>query len=333
MGLEEFGLIGESQPILDLEHILRRIGPTDATVLIRGESGTGKELVARAVHGLGDDPLRPFVTVDCTNIPETLLESELFGHEAGAFTDARSRKHGLVESADGGTLFLDEIALLPLALQAKLLRVLETHRLRRLGGTDEISIHVRFLAATNEDLAAAVDEGRFREDLYHRLAVVHIEVPPLRKRDKDIPRIARRVVDEYAERHKTGTRTLGASATLLIEAYHWPGNVRELRNVIERAVLMSDREVIRADDLDIDRRTYKSRTERSGMDLSLTMDAAGQFTAQLPAAGLNLEALEKSLIEAALARSDGNVTAAAKLLHLTRDTLRYRIEKYDISLA
>ena len=264
-------------------------------------------------------------SLDCTNIPETLLESELFGHEAGAFTDARSRKRGLVEGADGGTLFLDEIALLPPPLQAKLLHVLETQRFRRLGGTEEVSVSVRFLAATNEDLAGSVDEGRFREDLYHRLAVVHIEVPPLRDRDADVVRIAERVVAEYADRHRTGARKLGASTTLLIEAYHWPGNVRELRNVIERAVLMSDREVIRADDLDIDRRTYKSRS-----DLNFKVDSSGQVAVELPTGGINLEALEKSLIQAALDRSAGNVTKAAKLLHLSRDTLRYRIDKYDI---
>ncbi|MDA0336281.1 MAG: sigma-54 dependent transcriptional regulator [bacterium] len=326
MGLEEFGLIGESPPMQEMERVLRRVGPTDATVLIHGESGTGKELVAGAIHKLGRGTGRPFVNVDCTNIPENLLESELFGHEAGAFTDARTRKQGLVEGAHGGTLFLDEIALLPLPLQSKLLHVLETQRFRRLGGTQEISIKVRFLAATNENLADAVDSGRFREDLYHRLAVVRIEVPPLRDRGGDVRQIASRVVAEYAERHQTGSRRLGASTSLLIiEAYHWPGNVRELRNVLERAVLMSDREVIRADDLDIDRRTYGSRA-----DLTFKVDDGGTLRVELPEAGIDLVALEKTLIQAALARSGGNVTRAAKLLHLTRDTLRYRIEKHKM---
>ena len=231
----------------------------------------------------------------------------------------------MVEGAHGGTLFLDEIALLPLPLQSKLLHVLETQRFRRLGGTQEISVQVRFLAATNEDLGDAVDTGRFREDLYHRLAVVRVEVPPLRDRGADVRRIAASVVEEYAQRHHTGARRLGASTALLIEAYHWPGNVRELRNVIERAVLMSDREVIRADDLDIDRRTYRSQA-----GLTFKVDDAGQVRVELPAKGIDLEALEKSLIQASLERSGGNVTRAAKLLHLTRDTLRYRIEKYKI---
>ena len=205
MGLEEFELIGESPPMQDLERVLRRVAPTDAIVLTHGESGTGKELVARAIHQLGVDPKRPFVTVECTNIPATLMESELFGHEAGASTAARTRKQ-VTEGAAGGTLFLDEIALLPNPLQAKLLHVLEMRGFRRLGGNQEISVEVRFLAATNEDLGHAVDEGRFREDLYHRLAVVRIEVPPLRERARDVHHIAATVVEEYNQRHRTGSR-------------------------------------------------------------------------------------------------------------------------------
>lgn len=323
---ESYGLIGDSQPMQQLLRLLERIAPTRATVMLRGESGTGKALLAEAIHRASPWAAGPFVTVDCTNIPANLMESEVFGHEPGAFTDARQRKQGLIELGAGGTILLDEISVLPVKLQAKLLGVLETRKFRRLGGTEEHETDTRFLAATNEDLMQAVEEGRFREDLYHRLNVVPMEIPPLRDRGEDVLRIANHFLAEYTERHGVGTRSLGQSSILLLSAYAWPGNVRELRNVIERAVLMSDREIIRADALVIDRRTYRSTPGGAG----ITISEEGELTVRLPAAGLSLEAVEREVIRAALRRASGNVSKAAQLLQMSRDTLRYRIQKFDL---
>ena len=320
-------LIGNSPPMQDLLRLLERIAPTSATVMLQGESGTGKALLAEAIHQASPWAQGPFVTVDYTNIPASLMESEVFGHEAGAFTDARQRKQGLIELGSGGTVLLDEISLLPVELQAKLLGVLETRRFRRLGGTEEHEVNTRFLAATNDDLMAAVDSGRFREDLYHRLNVVPMQIPPLRDREDDVLRIAEHFLLEYTDRHGVGKRGLGQSAILLLRAYAWPGNVRELRNVVERAVLMSDREIIRADDLVIDRRTY--RKTPGGAGISISED--GDLTVRLPSAGMSLEHLEREVIREALRRVEGNVTKAATLLKMSRDTLRYRIQKHDLS--
>ncbi len=228
--LETEGVVGQSAVMHDLSRLVERVANTRATLLIRGESGTGKELIARAIHQLSNRKDNAFVTVDCTNIPANLMESELFGHERGAFTDASTSKKGLLEIAGGGTVFLDEIGLMPLELQAKILNVLETQRFRRVGGTVEIQVDVRFLAATNEDLESAVQDGRFRDDLYHRLNVVPIEAPALRTRGEDVRLIADHVLAEYTRTHGTGARRLGESAQLLLSAYAWPGNVRELRH-------------------------------------------------------------------------------------------------------
>ena len=326
--LEAVGLVGQSAAMHDLSRLVERVAGTRATLLIRGESGTGKELIARAIHKFSPRKDNAFVTVDCTNIPANLLESELFGHERGAFTDASRAKSGLLEVATGGTVFLDEIGLMPLELQAKLLNVLETLRIRRVGGTVEIEVDVRFLAATNEDLEAAVRDGGFRSDPYHRLNVVPIEVPPLRMRGEDVRLIADHVLDEYTALHGTGARRLGESAQLLLSAYSWPGNVRELRHVIERAVLMTDRTVIRADDLIIDRRNYAAAAAVASSGIRL--DEKGAISVEFPPQGLALEAVERELIRAALEKSGRNVTRAAELLHVSRDTLRYRISKYGL---
>ncbi len=319
-------LIGDSQPMKSLLRLPERIAPTRATVMLQGESGTGKALLAEAIHRASPWAQGPFVTVDCTNIPASLMESEVFGHEAGAFTDARQRKQGLIELGAGGTILLDEISLLPVELQAKLLGVLETRRFRRLGGTDEHEVDARFVAATNEDLMEAVETGRFREDLDHRLNVVPMQIPPLREREDDVLRIAEHFLEEYTERHGVGTRELGQSAILLLRAYEWPGNVRELRNVVERAVLMSDRQIIRADDLVIDRRSYRAATGTAG----ISINDDGEMTVRLPGGGLDLEHLEREVIRAALRRVEGNVTKAAQLLKMSRDTLRYRVQKFDL---
>jgi len=330
--LESEGVVGESAVMQDLSRLVERVASMRATLLIRGESGTGKELIARAIHQLSNRKDHAFVTVDCTNIPANLMESELFGHERGAFTDASTAKKGLLEIAGGGTVLFDEIGLMPLELQAKILNVLETQRFHRVGGTVEIQVDVRFLAATNEDLEAAVRDGRFRDDLYHRLNVVPIDAPPLRTRGDDVRHIADHVLAEYTRIHGTGVRRLGESAQLLLSAYAWPGNVRELRHVIERAVLMTDRTVIRADDLIIDRRNYAAATANPPQQNSaIRLDDAGGISVEFPPQGLALEAVERELIRAALEKSGRNVTRAAQLLQVSRDTLRYRIGKHQLT--
>jgi len=318
------GVVGNSQAMQMVFRMVRRVAGTKATLLIRGESGTGKEVIARAIHLLSPSSNRSFVTVDCTNIPSNLMESELFGHERGAFTDARTRKLGLLETADRGTLFLDEIGLMPLDLQAKLLNILETQRFRRVGGNEEIHVSVRILAATNEDLEEAVKEGRFREDLYYRLNVVPIDLPPLREREKDVLLIAENYLQWYTSLHATGPRQLAKDAQDLLQVYPWPGNVRELKNVIERAVLMTDSRIIPASALTIDRRSRKE-TETA---VPVRVDAEGKVAVSFPPDGLSLDYVEQQIIEAALAQSGRNVTRAAAPLHLSRDTLRYRIAKF-----
>ena len=268
-----------------------------------------------------------FVTVDCTSIPANLMESELFGHERGAFTDAKSQKPGLLETAEGGTVFLDEIGLMPMELQAKLLHVLETRRFRRLGGTKEVAVNIRVLAATNEDLEAAVKEGRFREDLYYRLDVLPIDVPELKDRGDDVLLIAEHYLREFASLHGTGVRQLTDNTRALLRGYSWPGNVRELRNVIERAVLMTDGEYVRADDLIIDRRSR--RAESPSVD-GFVIHIADEASLTFPYRGLSLDDIEKGIIEGVLVHAGGNVSKAASLLQVSRDTLRYRIEKYNI---
>ena len=311
---------------------MERVTSTRATLLIRGESGTGKELIARAIHRLSNRKDHAFVTVDCTNIPANLMESELFGHERDAFADASTAKKGLLEIAGGGTVLFDEIGLMPLELQAKILNVLETQRFRRVGGTVEIQVDVRFLATTNEDLEAAVRDGRFRDDLYHRLNVVHIDAPPLRTRGDDVRHIADQVLAEHTRIYGTGARRLGESAQLLLSAYAWPGNVRELRHVIERAVLMTDRTVTRADDLIIDRRNPAAAgTTPPQQKSTIRLDDAGGISVEFPPQGLALEAVERELIRAALEKSGKNVTRAAQLLQVSRDTLRYRIGKDQLT--
>jgi DNA-binding NtrC family response regulator len=310
-------------------NMIGRVAATHATVLIRGESGTGKELVARAIHARAYGVPKPFYTIDCASIPVNLMETELFGHERGAFTDAKEQKKGLLELADGGTLFLDEVGLMPLDLQAKLLNVFETLQFRRVGGTRQLKVSVRFLVATNEDLEEAVKEGRFREDLYYRLNVVPIHLPPLRERGEDVVLLAEHYLRVYASLHEMPQRQLGNEARAFLRAYPWMGNVRELRNVIERAVLMTDGAVIRAEDLAIDRR---SRRQSRGGTSALNIDESGKLTVTaFPAQGISLEEVEKQLIQEALRHAGGNITRAATLLSTSRDVMRYRIAKYDLS--
>jgi len=324
-------LVGESGPMKSLKQRILRLldaerqltdGPA-ASVLIIGETGTGKELVARALHFDGPRRERPFVSVNCGAIPGNLLEAELFGYEKGAFTDARERKPGLVETADGGTLFLDEIGDIELAAQVKLLRLLEDRVIRRLGATRDRPVNVRIISATNQPLEQAIQENRFRSDLYYRLRVLQLELPPLRERGNDILMLADLILEQQSKRYSKPTLHLSAAARGALLVNHWPGNVRELRNCIEQAVLMAQDSVIEPNLL-----ALRAPTS-SGNDYRISAEPT--TTLKLPSSGFDLEALESQLVQQALEQTRGNVTQAAKLLGLTRDTLRYRMGKYQIT--
>ena len=287
-----------------------------STVLLTGESGTGKDLVAKIIHYSSDRASGPFMNITCSALPEQLLESELFGHERGAFTDARTQKKGLLETADGGTVFLDEIGEMTPALQAKLLRFLEEKSFKRVGGAVDIRVDVRVIAATNRNLEDEVTKQRFRSDLFYRLNVLPVSMPPLRAHPEDIPLLIEYFIDAFNTEFRK--RVLGATpaAYALLQRYGWPGNVRELRNVIERAMLLSD-----GDRLDA----------RDFAALATAVSAGDEF--ELPAGGVDLERLERSLLIQALRRSAGNQTRAGTLLGLNRDQIRYRIEKFGLTTA
>ena len=324
-GLDE--IVGDSAAIHHLFEMVRRISRTSATVLITGESGTGKELVARAIHLNSERSKRPFLSINCASIPANLLESEMFGYEKGAFTDAKIQKRGLIEVAGWGTLFLDEIGLMSLDLQSKILTVLETLRFRRLGGIEERSANVRFIAATNKDLEKAIKTGEFREDLYYRLNVIPIQLPPLRERRDDILLLAGHFLDQYSRLHNMNHRELSPEAKALLMTYPWSGNVRELKNVLERAVLLSDGPTIDAADLFIYRSPHLAEPIKQA---SIEVPETGLINISFPPWGLPLEDLERKVIEEALTHTCGNVSGAARLLHLSRDTLRYRMHKHGI---
>jgi transcriptional regulator with PAS, ATPase and Fis domain len=280
--------------------------------LITGESGVGKDVAARVLHERSARAAAPFVTITCTAIPEALLESELFGHERGAFTDARARKLGLIEEARGGSVFLDEIGELPLSLQAKLLRFLEEQTFRRLGGTQDIHADVRIIAATHRDLHADVLAGSFRRDLYYRLSVLHVVIPPLRERRQDIAALASGFIERFNRKLCKQVRGMAPEALCLLEAQSWPGNARELRNVVERAMVLSREPVLSLD------------------SLQLEHASTPPLAYALPPGGVDLGSVERDLVKQALARASGNQTRAAKLLGLSRDQIRYRIEKYQL---
>jgi two-component system, NtrC family, response regulator AtoC len=307
-------IVGESPGIVELRALLQKVaGSPASTVLLTGESGTGKDLAAKVLHHLSARAGRAFVNITCSALPEHLLESELFGHERGAFTDARQQKRGLLESADGGTVFLDEISEMVPALQAKLLRFLEEKAFKRVGGAADIKVDVRVVAASNRNLEEAVRAGTFRSDLYYRLNVVQVPLPPLRAHGSDVPLLLRYYMDQFNREFRKNVQGVASDAMSALETYPWPGNIRELRNAVERAMLLTEQDTLQASHFPM-----------------LTPRAAEGHDLELPAAGVNLEHLERDLVVQALQRTGGNQTRAAALLGLNRDQIRYRIEKFGL---
>ena len=313
-------IIGESPALIRAKELARKVAASDSSILLQGATGTGKDLFARAIHYASDRAAAPYITINCAALPATLIESELFGYEKGAFTDAKQRKEGLFEQAQNGTIFLDEIGELELNLQAKLLRVLEEDTFRRVGGLKALPLDVRVIAASNKDLKRLSEEEKFRLDLYYRLAVIQIDIPPLRERGDDVLLIAAHYIEKTNEKRRGAKKLRGLSREVaaIFKNYEWAGNVRELRNVIERASILEDGEFITTEFLPSD---------LSGHKLQQTED--GNFT--LPPEGIALEAVELLLARQAFERTNGNLTKAAKLLHVSRDQLRYRLKKSGAS--
>ncbi len=314
-------IIGESEVMRGVFELVQKVARSDATtVLILGESGTGKDLVAKVIHYQSRRAGRPFMEISCTALPEALIESELFGFEKGAFTDAKTMKKGLFELADGGSIFLDEIGDMKLNTQAKLLKAIENKTFKRIGGIKDISVDVRVIAATNRDLEEEVKRGGFRGDLYYRLNVIPIQLPPLRERGKDIVLLARYFINQYNREFRKTVRGLTRETERLFLEYCWPGNVRELKNVIERVMILENDEFIRPEYLPIEIRSAEF-IQRAGPE---------ELDIRIPAGGIDIEDVEKRLIRRALQMTGGNQTKAAKLLNITRDTLRYRMQKYGL---
>jgi len=308
-------IFGRTEVMKRLYRTLKKVASTEATVLVMGESGTGKELVARTLHGESPRSSGPFVAVNCAAIPETLMESELFGHERGAFTGADRRREGKFEEARGGTLFLDEISSMSLLLQAALLRVLQERRFTRLGGRGEVQCDVRIIAASNRDLSRMVSDGTFREDLYYRLNVVPLHIPPLRERREDIPLLAQVFLKRVSQQYGIDAQPLTPALFRFLMEYAWPGNVRELSNVIERLVLLAEDGVLKAEDLP-DEIRFPSSVEGCPF--------------RLPGSGISWDQMEAGLMRQALDHASGNRAGAAKLLGMSYKTFLYRLEKYGL---
>ena len=303
-----FEFVGTSRQLKDILALIRKVAPTDSPVFIQGESGTGKELVANTVWHYSKRKDTPFIALNCASLSESLIESEIFGHEKGAFTSAYQLKHGLVEVADTGTLFLDEIGEMPIGLQAKLLRFLDSGEFRRVGGNKALTVDVRLIAATNKDLVAMIKKGTFREDLYYRLNVINITLPPLRERKEDIAALARHFLQQYAKKLDKSITDLTSDALELLAGYHWPGNVRELENVVERAVILCESDLLGAEDLSV------------------------PTPAVIAELGTNpsLEEMEKNYILRVLRETNGNQSKASQLLGIDRKTLYLKLKKYGI---
>jgi DNA-binding NtrC family response regulator len=317
-------LIGDSEGMAKVKELIRKIAESDAaTVLIQGESGTGKELVAKAIHYSSARAEKPFMAINCAALPVTLLESELMGHEKGAFTDAKTAKKGLFELADGGTIFLDEIGDMDVSMQAKLLRILEERTFKRVGGVKDIKVDVRLISATNQDLSQAISENRFRKDLYYRLQVVPIYLPPLRDRGQDVIQLAKRFIGYFNEKcHKNVQRISGEAEQVLL-AYSWPGNVRELRNVIERVMILEIGEEILPEHLS--REMLKVAPSRGAPGTPVSLGGL-----VIPETGISLEEVEQTLVKKALEMANGHQTKAAQLLKMPRDAFRRRMKRFGI---
>lgn len=312
------GIIGGSKKMKEVIDIAKKVTPTAVTVLIQGESGTGKELIARAIHYNSQRRAYPFIAINCAAIPENLIESELFGYEPGAFTGAAHRKIGLFELSNKGTLFLDEIADLPLLTQTKMLRILQDKELRRLGGKESIKIDVRIITATNKDLQREVAKGNFRDDLFYRIKVVTLTVPPLRERKEDIPSLVKLFLDKYNKEFGKRVNNISDSAIKALMDYHWPGNIRQLESVIERAVLMSDTDTISLNDI---KSELRLSDDREVMDIDI------------PDEGINFEELEKELMKKAMIKANNVIAKAARLLGMSYKTFWYRLEKFGFNTA
>src|SRR5512133_630144 len=311
-------IIGQSRQTQYLMEVLDKVAKSEAsTVLVQGESGTGKELVAKWIHYSSSRAEKPFIAINCAAVPATLLESELFGHEKGAFTDAKVTKKGLFELADGGTVFLDEIGDMEMGMQAKLLRFLEDRTFRRIGGSKVNSVDVRIISATNKDLLKAIEAKDFRNDLYYRLQVIPIFLPPLRERREDILQLAKHFIDTYKREFAKQVNGVSAQAERLLVDYHWPGNIREMKNVIERAIILGNEEMLTVDHLPIE------ITSRAA-----SAPVSSQVIFKLPPEGIDIEEVEKELIRQALENSDWNQSKAAKKLNLGVDAFRYRMKKF-----
>jgi two-component system, NtrC family, response regulator PilR len=320
--LEVEGIVGQDPAIQEVLRMCRRVAPSNSTVLILGESGTGKEVVARAIHRLSPRVSRQFVAINCSAIPDNLIENELFGHERGAFTGANERKIGLFESADKSTLFLDEIADLPLGLQAKILRVMQEREIRRVGGNESFRVDVRLVAATNKNLAEEVAEERFREDLYYRVNVVTISLPPLRDRRGDIPLLASHALGKFAHLAEGRSIEISREAMEVMLDFSWPGNVRQLESAIERAILLCEGDKILPRDLPeevLSRKPAGKMGERQRGD---------RF--EIPADGINFENFERDLIVQAMEKTDWVIAKAAKMLGMSYRTLQYRLDKFGL---
>lgn len=311
------GIIGESAPMRKAVELAQRVARSDAAaILLQGESGTGKDLFARAIHYASERSDAGYVAINCAALPAALIESELFGYEKGAFTDAKTRKEGLFEQAQGGTLFLDEIGEMELGLQAKLLRVLEDNAFRRVGGLKDLPLDVRIIAASNRNLKKESEEGRFRLDLYFRLSIIQIDIPPLRERGEDVLLLAQYYIEKINQKRRSSKlRGLAPDVARIFKKYDWAGNVRELRNIIERASILEDGEFVTTEHLPSDLIQIKAKKAENNKIFTL------------PPAGMPLEEIELLAARQALERSGGNLTHAARLLHISRDQLRYKLKK------
>jgi len=311
-------LIGSGPAMQRVFDTIRKVAETDLTVLIQGESGTGKELVAQALHGRSARADRPFIAVNCAAITDELVESELFGHEKGAFTGAHARRIGRFEAADGGTIFLDEIGDMPQLTQAKILRVLQEQTFERVGGSESLRVDVRVVAATHRDLQAQIEAGKFRQDLFFRLQVVPLELPPLRERLDDLPALADRFLEQLAHRLKRSRKRLDDQALARLSRHSWPGNVRELRNAVERAAVLAEDEVIRADE-------FVLRGAAPGLDHS-----AGTGASFADAKRSVIEQFERSFLQEALSRNEGNISQTAKDIGMARQSLQQKLKELDL---